>query len=67
MIYIGQLPTFSSQREKRIEAHILDFNEDIYGKKIQIELLSFLRPDISFPNIEDLRKQLEKDKEKLYF
>jgi riboflavin kinase/FMN adenylyltransferase len=63
MIYIGRRPTVSTQGEKRIEVHIFDFEKDIYGEKIQIELMDFLRPDVSFPSLEDLRKQLEKDKE----
>jgi riboflavin kinase/FMN adenylyltransferase len=63
MLYIGRRPTISSQGEIRIEVHILDLNEDIYGKKIQVELVDFLRPDRNFPNLNDLQKQLEKDKE----
>ena len=63
MIYIGKRPTVSTQGEERIEIHIFNFNQDIYGKKIQIEFVDFLRQDISFNGIEELQKQLEKDKE----
>ena len=62
MAYVGNRPTISSQGEERIEVHIFNFNKDIYGEKIQIEFVDFLRQDISFNNIEDLREQLEKDK-----
>ena len=64
MAYIGKRPTFSSQGEDRIEVHIFDFNKDIYGKKLRFEFINFLRQDVSFGGIEELRKQLEKDKEK---
>jgi riboflavin kinase/FMN adenylyltransferase len=63
MIYIGRRPTLSSRGEVRIEAHILDFDKTVYGEKIQIELLDFIRPEISFQNLEELRKQLQKDRE----
>jgi riboflavin kinase/FMN adenylyltransferase len=65
MLYIGRRPTLSAQGEKRIEVHILDFNEDIYGKHIQVELIDFIRPDMHFANLHELQKQLEKDKEKV--
>jgi riboflavin kinase/FMN adenylyltransferase len=63
MLYIGRRPTISSQGETRIEVHILDLNENIYGKKIQVELTDFLRPEMNFPDLSELQKQLEKDKE----
>jgi riboflavin kinase/FMN adenylyltransferase len=58
MLYIGRRPTISSQGETRIEVHILDLNENIYGKKIQVELIDFLRPERSFLNLNELQKQL---------
>ena len=64
MSYIGKRPTLSSQGEERIEVHIFNFNEDIYGKKLRFELVDFLRQDTSFNGIEELQKQLEKDKKK---
>jgi riboflavin kinase/FMN adenylyltransferase len=63
MVYIGRRPTVLSQGEKRIEVHIFDFDETIYGKKIQIEFIDFLRHDIAFNGVEELRNQLKKDKE----
>jgi riboflavin kinase/FMN adenylyltransferase len=65
MLYIGRRPTLSGHGEQRIEVHILDFNGNIYGKHIQVELIDFLRPDIHFSNLHELQKQLEKDKEKV--
>lgn len=44
MLNIGMRPTVSGER-KNIEVNILDFNQDIYGKTINLELLEFLRPE----------------------
>ncbi|MDR0682495.1 MAG: bifunctional riboflavin kinase/FAD synthetase [Dysgonamonadaceae bacterium] len=65
MAYIGKRPTILSHGERRIEVHIFDFSEDIYGMKIRIEFIDFIRSDMRFGNVEDLRKQLEKDKKNI--
>jgi riboflavin kinase/FMN adenylyltransferase len=65
MAYIGKRPTILFHGERRIEVHIFDFSEDIYGKQIRIEFLDFIRPDMRFDSVEDLRKQLEKDKNQI--
>ncbi len=57
---IGYNPTFNEDILK-IETHILDFNENIYGKTLEIQFLDFLRDDIKFENKEDLIKQMEID------
>lgn len=62
MLYIGQRPTISSLGEKRIEAHLFNFDQDIYNETLQVEFLDFIRPDMRFPNLDSLRKQLEKDR-----
>jgi riboflavin kinase/FMN adenylyltransferase len=65
MAYIGKRPTISSQGEKRIEAHIFDFSDDIYGMQIRIEFVDFVRHDVRFDGIDDLRRQLERDKRQI--
>ena len=45
----------------KIETHILDFGEDIYGFDIKVDFLSRLRDEIHFDSFEQLRLQLEKD------
>jgi riboflavin kinase/FMN adenylyltransferase len=65
MLYIGRRPTLSAQGEKRIEVHILDFNREVYGEHIQVELIDFLRPDMYFADMNELQKQLGKDRENL--
>lgn len=60
MINIGNNPTFGNQKET-IEAHILDFNQDIYGKKIRMLFADFIRPEQKFDSIDALKAQLHKD------
>ena len=54
----GIRPTFSLQEPQAIfEAHILNFHEDLYGQKIECELLKFIRPEKKFNSIEELKKK----------
>lgn len=46
-----------------IEAHILDFSDDIYGLRAEIEYLKFLRPEQKFPSLDALKSQLHADLE----
>lgn len=61
MMNIGIRPTFESD-ELRLEVHIFDFNEDIYGKKIQVTFINRIRDEKKFSGIEELKAQLELDK-----
>ncbi len=62
VLNIGVRPTFIQLgSEKTIEVHILDFTGDIYGKKIKIELLKYLRAEEKFENASQLTKQIQKD------
>jgi riboflavin kinase/FMN adenylyltransferase len=58
MMNIGFNPTVKGKYQT-IEAHLFDFNKDLYGKKVTIELLFFLREEQKF---EDLIIQLKLDK-----
>lgn len=61
MMNIGVRPTISDSFENRLEVHIFDFNEDIYGKYIAVRLLSRIRDEKRFENEQDLTDQLRKD------
>ena len=61
---IGFNPTFNDGILK-IETHILDFEQKIYGENIEIEFIDFLRDDIKFNNKEDLIKQMNIDIDKV--
>ncbi len=58
---IGDNPTFENQYH-RLEIHILNFNEDIYGKKVRIEFLDFLRGQRKFDSVQALKDRLALDK-----
>lgn len=57
---IGTNPTVEHDGIK-IEAHILDFDRDIYGEIVELELLDFVRPELKFDSIEELFNQIAKD------
>lgn len=64
MINIGHNPTFNKRNMISIEAHILDFNQDIYGQEIKVEFYEYIREEKKFDSIEALIDQLKKDVEK---
>ncbi|MBM3934215.1 MAG: bifunctional riboflavin kinase/FAD synthetase [SAR202 cluster bacterium] len=59
-ISIGSRPTFENGTYA-IEAFILDFSGDIYGKDIGLEFVHRLRGQVKFATVEDLQKQVDKD------
>ena len=60
MLNIGNRPTVDG-KERRIELHIFDFNTNIYGKNVKIILITKIRDEIKFNNLEELKDQLQKD------
>jgi len=63
MMNIGYNPTVKGKKQT-IEIHFFDFNKDLYGKKIQIDVLKFLRDEQKFDSVEVLKKQLVNDRQK---
>lgn len=61
---IGNNPTFSGESLK-IEANILDFKEDIYGKKVYLYFIKKLRPMLVFDSVEELFDRIAKDVEEV--
>ena len=67
--YPGRLPCMLNQGSHptapegapTIEAHILDFSDDIYDRRAEVEYLSFLRPERKFPSLDALKEQLKED------
>jgi len=64
LLNIGYRPTFDKNIDLYIEVHILDFNNDIYGDSIKVEILEYLRPETKFQTKEKLIKQIELDRKK---
>lgn len=57
---IGDNPTFNGS-EKTIETFIIDFEEDIYNKDIEVSFLEFIRDQIKFNDVESLKKRMSDD------
>lgn len=64
MLNIGNRPTLGDGLEKRIEVNLFDFNQDIYGERITLKLIKYIREDKTFENLEALKKEIEKDESK---
>ncbi|MBQ9765791.1 MAG: riboflavin kinase [Lachnospiraceae bacterium] len=61
---VGLRPTVDSDDDISIETYIIDFDGDIYGKDVRLEIYLLLRGQQKFENIEMLRRQLMKDAQK---
>src|SRR5690606_30125403 len=61
MMNIGFNPTVNGAHQT-VEVNILDFDEDIYGRNVQISLLEKIRDEQKFDSLEALKNQLAKDK-----
>ena len=61
IINIGHNPSFNYSLKTSIEAHILDFNQDIYGQRCTFHFEAYLRGEVCFEGMEALATQLKKD------
>lgn len=57
----GLKPTVNETLNPTFEAHLLDFSQDIYGKPVRLEFLDFIRNEIKFLSVKELKKQIEQD------
>lgn len=57
---LGRRPTFNGF-DDRLEVHLFDFTGDLYGKRLAVELASFIRPEQRFDGIEALKAQIALD------
>ena len=61
MLNIGTRPTLHNGKQRSIEVHIFDFDGDLYGQTLTIELLHHLRKEREFDTLETLQQQLMTD------
>jgi riboflavin kinase/FMN adenylyltransferase len=61
---IGKRPTFGGDPESKVEAHLIDFDEDLYGRTIRVRVLHRLRGERKFASIDELRAQIVRDRER---
>ena len=62
MCNIGCRPTVGTGNARTIETNIFDFDEDIYGLDLEVTFISRIREEVRFDSMDDLRIQLEKDR-----
>lgn len=58
---IGCKPTVSDEQVMGVETYLYDFEEDIYGQEITVNLLAFKRPEMKFSDVEQLKEQMQRD------
>ena len=64
MMNIGYRPTVNG-KERRIEVHIFEFDEDIYNETLKVSLIAHTRKELKFAGLDALKSQLNKDKEEI--
>lgn len=57
---LGVCPTFKP-REEHLETMLLDFNETVYGERVKITFISYLREETVFPSPAALKEQIDRD------
>lgn len=58
---VGERPSFDDGNHLTYEVHILDFNDNLYGRELIVETAIFIREEQRFPSLSDLIQQLHKD------
>jgi riboflavin kinase / FMN adenylyltransferase len=62
MMSIGFRPTVNGKK-RVVEVNVFDFNREIYGSTIRVNVKKYLRSEVKFNGLEELKQQLHKDKE----
>jgi riboflavin kinase/FMN adenylyltransferase len=60
---VGRRPTLGGDPETRLEVHLFDFEGDLYGQEIGVRLVRFLRPDLRFNGLGELKAAIAADAE----
>lgn len=58
---LGTRPTFDGQSRAVLETHLFDFQENIYGRYVEVHFKAKLRDEIRFANLTELQTQIQKD------
>ena len=60
---IGTNPTVGGSGSIKVETHLIDFDEDLYGETIRVDFVYFIRHEKKFADVDKLKKQIEYDVE----
>lgn len=61
VVNVGLNPTVEDGKNPKMEINLMDFDKDIYGKRIKISFFRIIRREKKFRNIDELKYQIEKD------
>ncbi|PKP80545.1 MAG: riboflavin biosynthesis protein RibF [Alphaproteobacteria bacterium HGW-Alphaproteobacteria-18] len=56
----GRTPT-TGLRDPLLETFIFDFNREIYGQRVEVQLIAYQRPELKFPSLDAMIEQMHKD------
>lgn len=59
---LGRRPTFGKLQEN-FEVHLFDFSDDLYGRTLRVEMVDFIRPEMKFSGLDQLKAQIAADGE----
>ncbi len=62
---VGDNPTISGDNPVSIETNIIDFDGNLYGRHVEVYFKRFLRPQVQFNNLEELKKQINSDRNRV--
>ena len=60
-ISVGTNPTFAGERERRVEAYVLDADLQLYGRRVEVVFVAHLRGMVAFGSVEELLEQMADD------
>lgn len=63
MLNIGTRPTLHNGTARSVEVHLFDFDDNLYGRTLHVELLHHLRHEHEFTTLDDLQRQLTADEQ----
>jgi riboflavin kinase/FMN adenylyltransferase len=64
-VSIGVRPTFEDDGDLRVEAHLIGWDGDLYGRRLRLSFLERLRDEVKFDSAEDLARQMRADVEQV--
>lgn len=60
---VGHAPTLDSYTPLRVETHLYDFEQTLYGETVTVDFLAFVRPEQHFASVRDMVSQVKRDLE----
>ncbi len=63
MMSIGKNPTVTEDESIKLEVNLFDFDENIYGSDIRVNFIDYIRDEIKYDSVEELKEQIYNDKQ----